>query len=188
MKLTSRKKNKKIIIATSVIVPALLLMSVAYIFFARPFDKKISSKAPNVPVGVINYDPPTDDEKAAAGQQKEDIIKDYEKDQTDNNQTPSGITVSISLADQASAGKDLNIRALVEGATSGECKITLTQQGQTTVTKSFPLVFEATSSRCQGADIAASEFNKGGEWNLSLVVVSGAAQSNIVQQSVTITK
>lgn len=112
---------------------------------------------------------------------------------TTNNQTantqPSGnITVSIARASQAGAGQPLNIRAIISGASSGECDIALTKEGQPSINKTFAVIFQATSSTCQDANIDASTFLVGGEWNLQIFVKNNSSKSAPVSQVVNIIK
>jgi cytoskeletal protein RodZ len=137
-------------------------------------------------VGNINYNPPTQSEKTSSDQQKQDII---------NQNTGSGtstvdqsISVTISRANQASAGQVLSIRTIVNGATSGTCNITLSMAGQPSVAKTPSISFQATSATCGAVDIPASEFAQSGTWQLSIVANTNNKTSPAATQSVAIAK
>jgi hypothetical protein len=149
--------------------------------------------------GTINYGPATDEDKKAVDEHKEELAKE----QAENKDTNPGdggssnpgttapdtkITVTIVRASQTSAGQALNIRTIVDGVTSGTCEVTLTKGGQPTINKTFQVGFEATSASCDNADIPASAFSVGGDWNLSVIAKKDSAQSNAATQVATITK
>lgn len=181
--ITQRKNKKPIILATSA---ALVLVggAIAFLAIARPFDKAVPAETVTRPANDVDYGPPTESELKAAADQKDDIIKAA----TGGSNVTTDITASISRADQASAGQPLNIRVQIQGATTGDCHIKLTRAGQSTIEKTFQVVFEATNSRCLAADVPASDFGQSGEWNLEVYIESGSKQSKTVEQSVTVTK
>jgi hypothetical protein len=123
------------------------------------------------PENNVNYDPPTEAEIAETEQQKEEIVQE--------NETPpaAGLTVTITRSGQTGTGQPLNIRTLVTGATSGTCNVSITKIGQTTLTKTFPITFDATYSSCEGANVPASEFTAEGSWQVSITATNGANTS-----------
>jgi hypothetical protein len=145
----------------------------------------------------INYSPPTDEEKAEADKQKDEIVGNPgDPSKPADGQPPDAgdpapvgnISVSITRVANATSTQPLSIRALVSGTSSGTCKVSLTKNGQPTVVKTFTVVFEATSATCGSADIPASEFGASGDWTMSLVVQSGPNVSATIKQTVSITK
>lgn len=68
-------------------------------------------------------------------------------------------------------GDTIYIRALVEGATSGTCNLTMTN-GSAKIEKSVPFGVQATYVICHGYNLSLSEFPSGGEWNISLTAVA----------------
>lgn len=178
------KNRKPLFIALSLVV----LIAVAVgtiIFITNKSNSPLATETPVRPANSVDYGPPTETEEQIAEQQKEDIIKQ-------NEQTPpttdGSISVSIIRADQAGPGQPLNIRADITGVSTGSCEVTLTKAGQSAVVASFAVIFEATSSRCQGADIPAAQFGENGEWDLTLVIKANQTQSKPVTQKVTIQK
>lgn len=175
-----KPKNKKrlpIFITLGSLV-GLALVSLVVITLNRPSNKiETSADTATAPTNTINYDEPTATEQAASDTQK--VAHDTPINEGD-------LSATITRADQASAGQPLNIRAFVDGTTSGQCQVTLNKAGQPAIQKSFPIALEGTSSTCQNADIAASEFSAGGDWNLSLIVLAQSNQSKAVEQTITI--
>jgi len=179
---TKNTKAKKIIITTTLVVVMLAIASFAYWNFNSQ-NKAVST--PNVrPVNTVDYNPPTNEEKAETDQQKQSIIENQDpKPPIDQN-----LNITISRAGQLQgAGSPLSIRVLVDGASSGTCDFTLTKAGQIAVTKQSSISFEATTSSC-GADIEASSFSQNGEWDLSVTAKHNNSTSEAATSKVTIAK
>lgn len=177
-----KPKNKKrlpLLLALGCLV-ALAIIGVVIFTFTRP-SNKTETDAATAPSNTINYDGPTANEQAAGDSQK---IAQQDTSTTSTGQ--ADLLATITRADQASAGQPLNIRAFVDGTTSGQCQVTLTKSGKPTIQKTFSIAVEGTSSMCQNADIAASEFAVSGDWNLSLIILANSSQSKPVEQTVTI--
>ena len=60
------------------------------------------------------------------------------------------------------------IRATVQGAEEGTCKLKLTRKGQTTLIADVPLAKQPNYNICQGFDVAIKEFPTGGTWNIEV--------------------
>lgn len=188
MKIAHKKslsKKKKILI----IVAALLLVggvAVAFYFLNTQRNNNTNTSQPR-PVNSVDYNPPTKEEEQATSDQKDQIINDYDKGQTGSDpNTTSDITVTISRANQTSAA--LSIGTVIDGAKSGTCTVTLTRAGQPAISKSFTIVYEATSGFCQEAVIPVEEIASSGEWQLSVTATSGDKTSKPATQTVNIDK
>ncbi|MGH7196894.1 MAG: hypothetical protein ACREGJ_03990 [Candidatus Saccharimonadales bacterium] len=181
MKIKNKKTNRKKIFALLVVGVALISLGV-YGWLQIP--KNSSTQVSPRPVNDVNYSPATEEDKAAVDQRKEDLAKGQEQKPATN----PAISLTVTRASQSDAGQPLNIRTVISGASSGTCEVNLTKSGQPTITKSFSVLFEATSAMCADANIPTSDFSTGGEWQLKIQVKKDARQSNIVEQSVKITK
>jgi hypothetical protein len=186
-----KQKNKKIL----VVVIVLVLVVAGIYYWARHSSKpNVVTKVPaSIPANTVNYGPPSTAEKQAGDQQKQDVAK--QQDQAQNGVPPAGsvpqaqtITIAIARASQSGASQPLAVRANITGTTTGECDITFSKNGQTTFTRVFPITIQATTSSCQGADIAASDFSINGDWTLQIVAKNGLNQSPPATQTVTVTK
>lgn len=134
----------------------------------------------------VNYNPPTPSEQQQQQDTKSQILQ---QDQTRNNPPSNAeITVTLSRANQGGTGLPLNIRTIISGTNTGTCTVTLTKDGQPTVTKTFPITFQATYATCQQSDIAASTFSTNGDWALSITASNGTTTSKPATGTVTITK
>lgn len=183
-----KPKNKKRLFPILAVAGLLLVGgAVGYVLIAKPFSKNSATPAVTTNgVNTVNYDPPTSEEKTAADQRKEDIVKQQE--QTNLPTTTPTIIISPTRISQAGAGQPLNIRVFIDGTASGQCQVTITKAGQPTINKSFSISFEATSSVCQNADVPIGEFGSEGDWTVRLIAVSGQAQSKPYEQTVSIKK
>ena len=166
------------------IAALILLLAVAGVcasYFTKPGTT--ANNQPTRPTNNVDYSPPTEEEKAETERRKEEITKD-------DGSLPESTDLSVSIirANQSSAGQPVNIRALVSGASSGTCNVTLSKSGQPPVTKSFPVAFEVNSASCQGADIPAADFSESGDYDLKITVQTDTAVSPAATQTVTVQK
>lgn len=190
MKIAKKHKiPKKPIIA---VVVLLILTGVGgYCFYQSQQPNNSIGSSKIRPQNTVDYNPDT----GAKQQQKEDtkseIIKKNEQtkeDTTSISNSSSNINITLSRANQGGSGLPLNIRTIITGITSGNCSVVLTRDGQPTISKTFPIVAEATYATCQQADIAAADFGVSGEWKLSITATSGGSSSQPIMGNVNITK
>lgn len=181
MKLPKKQTSKKkIIIWASAIVILLALAGIGWYVWLRPHQSSLTNPVVN-PTGPINYNPPTQQQK----QQGEDIKQQGIQDQTN---PPTDQTMSVTIVRTFQDPTGFNIRTQIIGATTGSCQIQLTKAGQATVTKTFPVVTDATTVNCQNTPIAISDFPAGGTWNLSVIINKDGKQSTPATTTVTINK
>jgi hypothetical protein len=178
------KKLKKITFSwpwvTGAVVLIALLAGAAWYTLIRD-DTPAVSPTSKLQDKNINYSPPTKDEKKEAARQKEEIIQQEETPSTDQS-----LNVTIVTTFQDPGG--INIRTIVGGTKDGECHIAFTKSGQTSVTKTVPIVFEATSANCQNTPIPLSDFPAGGTWDLKITAHKGGKQSPPASISVDVVK
>jgi hypothetical protein len=188
MKIT--KKSKRIPKKVIALAIGLLVLGGAGAFglYQSQRANKISSSAdsPIRETNSVDYNPPSHDEQKQQEDTKSDVIK--QNDQGNNPPADSSISVTLARANQGGNGLPLNIRTIITGATSGTCTVVLTKDGQPTVTKTFPIIVQATYSTCQQSDIAAADFSVDGDWALSVTASNSSSTSKAATGSVTITK
>jgi hypothetical protein len=182
MKLPKKQKLRNKHLGIAVIILAVLLLGVAiWYLWLRP--NATTADSGKRPTNTVNYGPPTQAEQQVGDQQKQQIV-DQQKQQSSPQPTAPSIVIIRTFQDPTG----LNLRTQVTGATSGECDITITMNGQPTVTKTFPVVFDATSANCQNTPIPTSEFSAAGTWTVHITVKTANAQSTPATQNVDIKK
>lgn len=177
MKISKKKKSSKKNIVIGVIVALLVVGVAAAIYFFN--TQRNSSKSSDInPVNTVSYDAPTNEEKTQTDEQKEQIINNYNESLSktgESDSTNGAITVSVNWATQSAS--TISIGTLVEGAKSGTCEISLSKDGQPTITKTFDIVYEAASSRCNNVSFPLSDLSEDGEWLITAIAKNGTSTS-----------
>ena len=192
MKKTKKKQSKFpkkpiIIIATLLVVGGVA----AYLIYRAERANRVANETPLAaqvsstrPQNSVNYNPPTPEQQ----QQQQDTKTQVITQDTQPSVPASSISVTISRADQGTAGLPLNVRTIITGASSGTCTVTLTKSGQPTVTKTFSVVAQTNYYTCDQADIPAADFSVSGDWALSVAVSGSGLPTATTTGSVTIAK
>ncbi len=113
-----------------------------------------------------------------------------EKDQSAQSSSQSqasSFSLTLTRAGQLQPGGSVQIRALVEGATSGSCQVSFAGPG-TTFSKSSTITFDGRTYSCGALNAAASEFSQAGNWKYVLQATSGSNKSNAVAGTVEVAK
>lgn len=177
--------RKKVLIISAAILVLAAVGGGVYYFVIRDDKPK---KATVRPTNDVDYSSPDEEQQRQNAQLKKEIIDKNEKAHNPNPTESSNISVAIVRADQWGKGQPFNLRAVISGTATGQCLVELKKDGQPTISKTFSVAFEATSSGCKGADIPASDFSVAGQWKLTVIVKNDTAQSSPVTRSVEITK
>lgn len=175
-------KNKlpKIILVSvsAILLICLLLFILEKTKVINLYTKPVSPTATNTPrpVNDVAYTPATTPEQDEGNQIKQNIIDESNKKPTN----PSTISVTLSAANQDNPGGPLIVRAMISGATSGTCNLTLTQSS--TIKKySAKVVNLGTYYGCEGFSVPFSEISVG-KWQLNLSVDNGTINGNTSQE------
>lgn len=168
------------IIATAAAGLVLALVGGWYFFLNKPVTPPPAHTSNTA--NTINYGQPTEEEKQAASEKKDEIIKQQEQP------VPTDTTLGITLSRNFQEAGELKLRTIVTGTSTGECIATFTKAGQPTLIKTFGVTFEATTASCHNATVPVSEFTAGGTWELSLVVKKDNKQSAATTASIDIIK
>jgi len=131
-----------------------------------------------------NNNPTTNTPATPDGTNDNNSIKQNTTDsQTNNNETPTPISASITAATQN--GSLLQIRVLIDNiSNSGTCTLNLTK-GSLSKTYSVGVQASASSSTCAGFDINTSDLGSTGEWNADITITIDT-QTTKLSQKVTI--
>ena len=173
MKIQNKKSRKKPIILLA-IIGVLLVGAVVAVWMATTQNKGDGSG--------INYNPPTQEQKDAGQQTKEDNNKpQVGTDGGSSPATPTGSdgkkAVTPTIVDAGSYDQNVEVRALVPGITEsdGTCTAELTQ-GSLRVSKSSAATPSASSTQCAMITFSQAEFSSKGTW--SLVVTYSSKESS----------
>jgi hypothetical protein len=124
---------------------------------------------------TVNLAPPTDEDKQAVDQHKDDL-----GNQQNTPPTPSGqnVTPVITVSGQSSDGGPVEVRGFIPGIfeDGGTCTANFTLNAASVV-KTSNAVKDATVTRCTNFSIARSEFSPG-TWTLTLEYTSAAHQGS----------
>lgn len=186
------KKQNKIPKKVIILATGLLIVGGAGAFglyqSQRANNINASHKEPIRPVNDVDYNPPTPDQQQEQEDTKSDVIKQNEGLEENPSTNPAAISVTVSRVNQGGKGLPVNIRTIISGTTRGTCAVEFKKEGQATVTKTFPVIVQATYSTCQQADVPAADFSADGEWAFNISVKNDTSTSNTATGTVTITK
>lgn len=186
------KKQTKIPKKIIVIAIGLLIVGGAGAFglyqSQRANNINASHQEPIRPVNDVDYNPPTQDQQQQQEDTKTDVIKQNEGLEEKPSTNPATISVTISRVNQGGKGLPVNVRTIISGTTRGTCTVEFKKEGQTTVTKTFPIIVQATYSTCQTADVPAADFSADGEWTFNISAKNDTSTSNTATGTVTVTK
>lgn len=160
------------------LITAVLLLVVlcAGFYFFRQNNSEQSSPGVEPPgTEKIDLSPPTEEDKQAVDQHKEDLAKQPQSE-------PVGTStreVKPSIVDAHQYDKEVEVRAFVAGVYEevGVCKFTFTKGGSS-LTKELAAEKDSSYMRCPTLLMASSEFSSGGEWSLVVSYNSATAQGS----------
>lgn len=163
MNISKPKNSKKLYFFLAII---LVLLSVFAIFlWYKGTQKSVSNTSEYTDTyNKVDYSPPTDSDKKYNDQIKEGLPKTPQQPSANERES-----VSIVIIDASQYDSNIEIRAFIEKIveSDGECTLRLTGPG-TTTTKIVPAIADATSTRCTNTSIPSTDFDKKGQWKLTV--------------------
>jgi hypothetical protein len=134
--------------------------------------------------GIINYGPPTEEEKRAGDIRKQEI--DTEQKQNDENTSTGKKTVSVIITDAAQYSDKIEVRSFIPNyLQDGTCIITFKKDTQT-LTKTTRAYRDISTTICTTPVIKRSEFPVSGDWQVSVSYQSQDAEGVSDLQTITI--
>lgn len=125
---------------------------------------------PNSP-NTVNYAPATDEDTAVS-----DSVNQSGADSGSQSSTQK-LQVTLTMVTQDEATRELVVRALIEGALSGSCKLELIKDGSTMLTKTSNVTQQNNYVTCEGFNVSPAEFPSLGEFTVKLTVISGSSSA-----------
>jgi cytoskeletal protein RodZ len=167
--MSKKSKSKKVVLIVSLIA-ILALLGVSIWYFSRP--KKTANLEASEAVKKSGEQAEVDSAKTS------DNKNSNQGQQSSQQSTATASKPTVNITNAAQQGSVVVINALVSGATSGSCNVTLSN-GSIKIQKSAPVGFQVSYYICQGFSINSSEFNPKGEWTATIDVTTpnGTAQS-----------
>ncbi len=178
MKKHKQNRSKRTLFVSITVAIVLVGASLLYIYRHKvkdllfSDDKNVSQNTnPLEEQGVnnIDYGPskPTDNEQ----------INEQKKNADTPPQTPTTNSVVATITNTRVVNGLAQVSVLVEGATAGTCKLTLTDSNNKTVTKNTSVVLRGGLYTCEDFNIPATELSTG-TWNASIVIdVNGTSSA-----------
>jgi hypothetical protein len=162
-----------------------LVVTAAVLYFVNHDSKPATTtqdQSTTVPETASETPTPSGGQSAPSGQAEKDQAA-----QAGSQSQTSSFTLTLTRAGQLQPGGSVQIRALIEGATSGNCQVSFAGPG-TTFSKTSAITFDGRIYSCGALNAAASEFSQAGNWKYVLQATNGSAKSNAVAGTVEVTK
>jgi hypothetical protein len=185
MHVIKKHSRKRLLISLSV---GVLLIAGAGIPLAYHLHKKDGSQTGNSGVNQVNYGAPKKEDRAQTSNSKDAVARKPANPEGKPEPTQPTVPVSATITQALQQDATITIRALVNGANSGTCQLTLSQSGQTDITRSAAVGVQANYAICQGFDLPTSDFPTSGNWTLSIVIQTSGSTSSPAQRSIQVTK
>ena len=181
--INARQKNSKKRLLIIAFIALLIAIVIGYFFYQKSNTPEAEKKTTTKTASGVNLDPPTEQEKEAANDQKTENIK---RDEAVSS-TPKTTTPSIVVVDADQYGNTIEVRAYISNLyeNNGTCTATFTKAG-TKVSKSSSGFKDATTTQCTPINIARSEFPQAGEWKYTVSYQSAAGSGSTNEKTITI--
>jgi len=185
-----KPKNKKKLLILSALVATLILAG-AYMLYVRA-DKK--SQTPTE--AQVSDDTPANNQNASnqTGEGSEPKKAPKADDGTPlgngssgNSQASSNASVSITAQYFSESSSKAIVKAILEGAESGTCKVVFKKSGQPNITKSAPVEVVTSYYACGDLSVSRSKFPVAGQWSVSVQLIQeGAVRATSSAEAITI--
>lgn len=173
-----RKRNRVILVLLTTTILATACVAFFYFSSASLNDSPANTSENS----DINYGPPTEEERKAGDNRKDDITKNesYKNDNSSNS------SISVIITDARQYGDVVEVRAFIPNHyQDGTCTITFTQD-TAILTKESPAYRDASTTICTNPLIKRSDFPSAGKWQLQVTYRTPSVNAKSEQQVVTI--
>ncbi len=174
-------KNRKLAQLSLVIASLLLVGVFTLILLEKNNVTKFFTNTQNTeesvgpqPVNTVSYTPASSTEQQEGEALKQQLIN--ESNRPANSQS---ISVNFSAANQDVVGGPVIIKALINGATNGTCKLVMVKDG-TEKTYTASVTNLGTYYGCDGFSVPVSDISAG-SWKVLLTVTSGGSSGSTEQ-------
>jgi hypothetical protein len=184
-KRTNKTSNHFARWATIVFLVLVLGGGVAYYYHDHHTKKVASSNTVNL-VNTINYSPSTSQDNANNTRKDNGLVTQTLNSPSSTNSTTTsptntqGITVTITRASISS--NNLQVATLIGNASAGTCTLTLSQNGQESITQTESVQQQTNSYICPVYSVPLSNFPNQGQWNVSVSVTDNGSTATGIWQ------
>lgn len=178
---TPSKFNRRRTIA---ILLLLTMVSIGGLLFWRQSSSNQNIIKTDSDGGIINLNPPTEQEEQAGDIRKQEI--DQEEATPSRNDDVAKKTVSVIITDAGQYAEYIEVRAFIPNYyQDGTCTITFRKNSQSLI-KTAPAYTDSANTICTNPEIKRSEFPSDGSWQVSVTYESKNAKGTSDQQTITI--
>lgn len=85
----------------------------------------------------------------------------------------------ITISNLSQDSSTVYVRTVIEGVAQGDCTLIFSKSGQTTVTKTAPIIPATSYYACQGFNVSKQELPSKGTWTVKITVNNGEATNTI---------
>lgn len=184
MQIKKQTTSRKYLIIGLVLL-LLLGGAAAFAFLSplSPFSKKQDTA--DRPENTVSYEPATEDEKKAGEEAKKEALErqEAEERQAQAPSKPADVkTVDVTISSAAQNGGVLQIRTTIETRdASGRCVLTLSKEGQSSITQEAGTQIQGSYSVCKGFDVPTASLAKGA-WRAAIIYSGSGSKGEASQQ------
>lgn len=177
----NKKKRLALIILASIVVLGAGAFAAAY--FIR--EASTGDRPENTP----DYSAPTDDQKKAGDQAKEDFIEKHYSDEDDasdssSDDSPASKAVELTITSANQSNSTYQFRTMIQSLDgNGVCTLELTRQGADGIMQQAGTQILGSYSVCKGFDISTSGIQKG-NWQVKISYRGSAGEMGVAQREV----
>lgn len=176
MKMSRRKK----FLTGGVVAAAFAVLGVGAYLWLSSADQQSSNQ------DSIDYNPPTQEQKDAGEQTKNDVISSKNNEQTDSTPTPGEKkSITVTIVDAGQYERSVEVRAFAGNIVEdgGVCTIEFTK-GSSRLVKTASTVISANTTQCSPLKVATAEFPSLGAWSVIVKYESSTSSGTSSAQTI----
>jgi hypothetical protein len=178
--------RKKVLIIGLASVLGIAAIGGGVFYFVHRENSKPENQ-PRRPENSVDYSPAKPEDSATIESSKDKAAQPDAATKPDTSAPTNQSSVSVDMTTAVQSGKQLVIRALVNGATTGTCNLILSQGGQT-ISRSAAIGAQANYAICQGFNIPIDDLPAGGDWKISVTALVNGATSSPAEKTLKVEK
>lgn len=167
---TNERKRSRLVLITLIILLVIIAAIVAFFLATRGNEANSNDATGAHNLNNIDYSPPTEEQKNAA--------RDNNSKTQDPTSPPEATQLTVSFTALNQNESQLQVRVLInEVLGTGTCVLTMTKDGEDSITNSAGLQALASSSTCKGFNVPTTSMAKG-NWKVHVAVESNGKKGS----------